>query len=756
MNNSNITTKQPILKELEDEYQDQLLDLNRCTAIYEHLLLQKQILQKESDPSNPNGLIGATINEAKSILVQSQNAISQGVELVHSIGKHLKELDEVRTSLKSKFEEVNTYETTVQYLKVIQQIEYLCSELKSEVTKKKDDEKSVTLFANLTEISRLLTDCPLVSLKCHIKETIFYWYNIIKEKLTKDFDEVLKSIKWPFLSVNINFVAPLKTNIDKLQLLTEYLLQIELPSDYVVSSDGHRGIISHFQPPCLPIELLIQPLRKRFLYHFYGNRKTNRSDRPEWYFTQVLTWIRDNQDHVSTWIQPVIEKFGLHHIDARTEFIRGLVQLAAEKLNSELPSIQYDDFTFSHSIDEALGFDKELKDIYNYPATEPSIVVVLTQASILVKWLTMEKKYALEKMDAMLSQNSLDAFDLLTSDVEDLKITTCADSFITLLQTIAERYECLPQPGHRLQFLELQLELLDDFRVRLMQIVHAEEGDYMESKVPMIANTLYYIEGVLVDWGMMLHYLNLYYYKTVTIEIQESSSPTFHSVQLKDLEENGTLTVESNSVFSETISLYKHFRNDILLGIAEAVIMEVKKKSWEYRREKWASMNVSKDFRSLSLTPSACPIFEILAKRLHQMKKKFQSNLFIIVRRNIAMEFDTYLFEDLVMDNRFNEGGALQLKFDITRNLLPLFAQYTDMSANSFIRLIESCNLLNLAKGSALLLRETLLALEEATGVEDTREKMLKEIGVNHFSPKMAVKILNQRVDITVNRLNVD
>lgn len=63
---------------------------------------------------------------------------------------------------------------------------------------------------------------------------------------------------------------------------------------------------------------------------------------------------------------------------------------------------------------------------------------------------------------------------------------------------------------------------------------------------------------------------------------------------------------------------------------------------------------------------------------------------------------------------------------------------------------------MNLAKGSALLLRETLLALEDATGVEDTRGKMLHEIGVNHFSPVMAVKILNQRADITVNRLNID
>lgn len=107
-------------------------------------------------------------------------------------------------------------------------------------------------------------------------------------------------------------------------------------------------------------------------------------------------------------------------------------------------------------------------------------------------------------MDAILPPNSSDAFEPLTSDVEDLKITTCADAFITLLQTITDRYEALPQPGHRLQFLDLQLQLLDDFRVRLLQLVNAEEGDIIESAVPAIANSIYYIENILTDWGAML------------------------------------------------------------------------------------------------------------------------------------------------------------------------------------------------------------------------------------------------------------
>ncbi|XP_050299116.1 RAD50-interacting protein 1 [Anthonomus grandis grandis] len=745
--------KHQVLQELNEKDSRVLLDLDKCTELYNSLLQDKSAIEAELNPLNPKGFIGATLNEAKSIVDQSELTIKNSLEVHNSLNNELNELEVVRSDLKSKFEKLYAYQTTLQYYRVIQQVDYLCIELQREVSKK-DDEKCVTLFANLTEILRILADCPVNNLNNHLKENILHWHTILRQKLSKDFELILKQMKWPFLSANFNLVTPIEANVHRLQIVAEYLVQIEIPPEVNVTFEIPSGVLSDFSPPCLPIQLLIEPLKKRFMYHFYGNRKTNRPDKPEWYFTQILTWVRDHQDYVGTWIQPVIDKFGLHHLDAKSDFIRSLVLLAAEKLNLELPELQYDDYLFSHSIDEALGFDKELRDVYNYPSNQPSIVAVLTQAPVLVKWLLMEKKYATEKMDAMLSPNCSEAFDLLTSDVENLKITTCADAFITLLQTITERYECLPQPGHRLQFLELQLELLDDFRVRLLQIINAEEGDYMDSKVPMIANTLYYIENVLVDWGSMLHYLNLFYYKSQIDEAQQPTTPV--SPFLNDFDDNTISDLESDSLFIETLSLYRHFRRDLLCGLAEAVILEVKKRSYDYRRERWSHMKVAKEFRSLSLTPSACPIFEVLAKRLHQLQKKLHSKLFTIVWRNIATQLDTYLFEDLVMDNRFNDGGALQLKFDITRNLLPLFSQYTDTPATYFTQLLESCTLLNLLKGSALLLRETILALEGATGVEDTRGKYLKEIGVTNFGPKMAVKILNQRTDITVNRHAVD
>lgn len=98
----------------------------------------------------------------------------------------------------------------------------------------------------------------------------------------------------------------------------------------------------------------------------------------------------------------------------------------------------------------------------------------------------------------------------------------------------------------------------------------------------------------------------------------------------------------------------------------------------------WSAIPLEKEYRSLSLTPSACPVFEVIAKRLHQLQKNLEGKLFAVVWRNMAQQIDTFLFEDLVLDNRFSNGGALQLKFDVMRNLLPLFAQFSDKPENYF------------------------------------------------------------------------
>lgn len=40
--------------------------------------------------------------------------------------------------------------------------------------------------------------------------------------------------------------------------------------------------LPNYKKPVLPIMLLVQPLKKRFQYHFYGNKQTNSLEKVYW------------------------------------------------------------------------------------------------------------------------------------------------------------------------------------------------------------------------------------------------------------------------------------------------------------------------------------------------------------------------------------------------------------------------------------------------------------------------------------------
>ena len=42
------------------------------------------------------------------------------------------------------------------------------------------------------------------------------------------------------------------------------------------------------------------------------------------------------------------------------------------------------------------------------------------------------------------------------------------------------------------------------------------------------------------------------------------------------------------------------------------------------------------------------------------------------------------IFVQVILSNNFNEGGAMQLQFDMTRNIFPLFAAYSAKPENYF------------------------------------------------------------------------
>jgi len=125
---------------------------------------------------------------------------------------------------------------------------------------------------------------------------------------------------------------------------------------------------------------------KRFAYHFSGNRPTNRRDKPEWYLRQVLQWITDHSRFVEAQVQPMYKPK-----DAFGEFSRCLVQLAVEKLVKDSPFILEDDVILAHTVGEVLSFESELRTSHDYPTSQPSALLVLTQPQFFTRWIALER-----------------------------------------------------------------------------------------------------------------------------------------------------------------------------------------------------------------------------------------------------------------------------------------------------------------------------------------------------------------------------
>uniref|UniRef100_A0A0C9RPF7 Rint1_0 protein n=2 Tax=Fopius arisanus TaxID=64838 RepID=A0A0C9RPF7_9HYME len=725
--------KQKVIDKFNEVFGADLKNLENIEEFHEKLESEKRLIEESLTmaSSEAPSKVKAAVENVESIRAEFEKHIEESTILSKKINEVL-EGDRKAAEVQKAVDKINDLERALSYLKILKCLEDISEEMETSLGTG-DEESMITSYCNLVEVSRQLQSSSCHNLMHYLKEILHFWYNNLREKFSNEYLDVLKSLKWPFCGTNASgLVSPVPDTMTRFKILTEYLLQLQLPEE--TPRTVKSSLLADFSPVCLPVVLLVRPLGLRFKYHFTGSKQTNRRDKPEWFFTQILTWIKDHARWIERNVQPVADATGFHHVNTKIEFMRALVQLAVEKLQSELLVVQYDDALFAHLVDEALGFERELRETLSYPQSQPATVFVLTQAQIFVKWINMERKYAIEKIENILgSSTAWERVNLEESD--EMKITESADAFLTLLTTISDRYNHLPQPGHRLQFLELQLELIDDWRVRLLQLLHDDREDPLESLIPRILNSIRYVARVLMEWGVTVHFLQLHFFKK---QCDAAELATDQGTEVSEV------SGDDGTVFDEAVALLDRLENKLMSEICQSVVLDVKAKSRPYRTDKWFAMQNKKEVVSLSVTPSGCPMFQELASGLHKLHQILALELFNTAWKNLAGQLDQYLFEEIVLVNRFNVGGAEQLQFDVTRNLFPLFGLYTNKPESYFPLMREACILLNTLLGSALLLMETLENQDETRCSE-----ALAELGVHKMNLENALMVLATRTDIS-------
>lgn len=79
-----------------------------------------------------------------------------------------------------------------------------------------------------------------------------------------------------------------------------------------------------------------------------------------------------------------------------------------------------------------------------------------------------------------------------------------------------------------------------------------------------------------------------------------------------------------------------------------------------------------------ALSPSAGEMFQLIVTVMHTLETDLSKSVFNNVLRLVASRLDVFIVDGLIMNTQFSTGGADQFHFDMTRNLFPLFGQYSN------------------------------------------------------------------------------
>ncbi|KAI1883370.1 hypothetical protein AGOR_G00230720 [Albula goreensis] len=721
----NGTLPEYVVELVETEFGGDLKSLKKVSGLLEKLTEENKLLEEQvlTVSSAVPLRVSSALSEAEHCRQDVEALLQRERMLSNTLQQHLQGAQSWADGLSQTLGQLDTVERHMKYLQVLARIEELSDSIQQFLMTSSVWE-AVGAVSSMASLDLGLQESGCSHLQAFLRETLCFWHKILKDRLASDLEEVLTQLHWPFLSPPVSSLSPPANAQElhsQLELLVPQLLALQLPAG-----------LPQAPPLSLPIQIMILPLSKRFRYHFTGNRQTNCLNKPEWYLTQVLMWMGNNSKFMEEKIQPILDKTDAK-INARVELCRGLLSLAQEKLAHDAPRLLYDDALFCHLVDEVLQFERELRTTHAYPSMLPGALHILLEEAVFQKWLSVERKMAVEKVDAMLSAEgawSSQYRDI--SDMDELKAPDCAETFMTLLLVITDRYRSLPCSRAQLSFLALQRELVDDFRIRLTQVMKEESRSPIGAKYCAILNAVNYISTVLSDWADNVFFLQL---QQAAVSLGEEVWGPLGAT------EAGRLASLEGSLFEGLLGLLERLRGDMLGRLLEAVMREVREKVQPYGRDRWLSLPSQTDQATMSLSSSACPMMLCLRDRLLQLQQLLCLPLFQSFWQGLAERLDQLLYQDVILYNHFNEGGAAQLQFDMTRNLFPLFGHYCKRPENFFKHVKEACIILSLNVGSALLLRDVLQQAEEeeeglpADPQRPSPESTLNELGVYRLAP---------------------
>ncbi|KAI9591618.1 TIP-1 family-domain-containing protein [Syncephalis fuscata] len=568
-----------------------------------------------------------TIKRVATLEATRHNLLGR-VETVTSVGQHPGQLSQQIGQLCNRMQKLQMAD---EYLRSLLLADDLC--VQAQIEAERAPKRALTAFADLAELRRRMSQHGHLS--SHLNQLLQSVWLSLHTTLEKRFTRALEEIQWP-APIRYPHSSGLAVKIRTFRRAFADLLVLEEPwAEQLLRDAGIKETSGEDQgqektfslmkststkgqfniQSGLAIQLMVEPLLVRFKFHFEGKRPTNRLDKPEWMFTHILNVISDHANLLDQECQPLIEHAGLTW-RAKQRFITALVQAMSEKLQSDMPRLLDHPALLSHAIAEALSFDVDIRDGYNYRLEDGrewkgTVNVMIGDKRQFKQWLSIEKEFALARYEEIINEDG--AWEWLVSDTaheqltslskhpsyeeateqDEARPTKSADSLINLMEIVTERYRELPRISDRIRFLlEIQITLLDQYRTEIiskadayertrfgaLSMVQRQARDQISGLAGLKLlsrwmDSLLYIQSAMRDWADDVFFLELW--RDISLHSTPKASPNVDNAWQEATQLGTEGNDEEVTVFEEIIEAYSALVQRLQDLVTRSITQEV-------------------------------------------------------------------------------------------------------------------------------------------------------------------------------------
>ena len=537
----------------------------------------------------------------------------------------------------------------------------------------------------------------------HIARQVHDLRQTIQNSFSSDFETTLKKMSWPKImdTVPMAIQKEWSTNVGRLLNLQHQELEDREQRSGNLASDNEP-------PALLPLEVMVRPIEQRFIYHFSGNKPTNRLDKPEYFLSHTTDLLSTYSGFLENTLQPLLVHqfrgsdlaFTPAYIDATSAFITALLPMLKRKLSSFANQVSNQPQLLSHLVHEVMSFDTTLQDTYAYSPASPSIPwrglshFLLDTCGYFDQWLSVERDFALSRYQSIIDSPEAGELDYDSVASDATKPTKAAIRVNDLLDTITDRYRSLSSFGQKLRFLiDIQIEVFDRFLERLRSSLEAyrtmtsalgrrvqgasrEEQSELQGVKGLdhlcrVFGSANYLERAMRDWSDDVFFLELWEELQDRAKTRDHISRTLgelHEIKQKTSSAVGGDENDAEvqgALFDETAANYHKLRVRSEATIVETLTYNIREALRPYARvNTWASLSSTSAGGVISAELE--PTLRLLTEYFGFLSKAIGKIALKRISRQVNHSIQSYIWDNVLVRHSFSTAGATRLIADVS------------------------------------------------------------------------------------------